>query len=152
MQKTAVRIVAGASYNSHTEPIFKSLEILPLPDLISFTKNQFMQRFTQKFLPSSFNDIWVRNSIRNIGKNEIQLRNANQLQNYPSRYVSLDKFPLFDLPKQWENFPDLQIKCLRNIPEFDNKLKNYFLNDLSATVYCNRPLCPRCIAARANPV
>ena len=63
MQKSAIRIISGASYNSHTEPLFKRLHILPLPDLISFSKLQFMQRFSQKFLSSSFNDVWIKNSV-----------------------------------------------------------------------------------------
>ena len=75
MQKSAIRIITGSSYNSHTEPLFKRLQILPLPDLISFSKLQFMHRFLQKFLPSSFNETWIKNSVRNIGENEIQLRN-----------------------------------------------------------------------------
>ena len=36
--------------------------------------------FLQQFLPESFNDVLIRNAIRNIGENEIQLRHANQLQ------------------------------------------------------------------------
>ena len=113
MQKSAIRIVAGAKYNSHTEPLFKKLQILPLPDLISFNKIQFMQRFTQQYLPELFNDVWVKNSIRNIGENEIQLRNVNQLQIAASTMTSLDILPLFDFPKIWERFPDEQIKILR---------------------------------------
>ena len=69
LQKAAIRILSGSSYNSHTEPLFKKLEILPLPDLISCAKIQFMQRFVQKNLPISFNDTWAYNSIRNIGEN-----------------------------------------------------------------------------------
>ena len=84
MQKSAIRIVSGASYNAHTEPLFKKLEILPLPDFNSYTKIQFMHRFTQKFLHTSFCDTWVCNSIRNIGENEIQLRNHDQLQHFHS--------------------------------------------------------------------
>ena len=99
MQKAAIRIVSGASYNSHTEPLFKRLQILPLPDLITFTKLQFMHRFSQKFLPESFNDTWVRNNIRNIGENEIQLRNSDQLQIPHFNMVGLDVFPLFNFPK-----------------------------------------------------
>ena len=38
LQKSAVRIISGSSYNSHTEPLFKKLKILPLPDLITFSK------------------------------------------------------------------------------------------------------------------
>ena len=45
-----------------------------------FSKLQFMQRFSQIFLPTSFYDNWVLNAIGNIGDNDIQLRNADQLQ------------------------------------------------------------------------
>ena len=113
MQKSAIRIVSGASYNAHTEPLFKKLEILPLPDLISYTKIQFMHRFTQKFLPSSFCDTWVLNSIRNIGENEIQLRNHDQIQHFHSNMAKLDIFPLFHFPKIWQDFGDEQIKIIR---------------------------------------
>ena len=142
------QIVAGSSYNSHTEPLFKKLQVLPLPDLIIFTKIQFMQRFKQGFLPPSFNDTWVLNAIRNIGDNDIQLRNFNQLQPIHSNLNNLDLFPLFNFPKIWQEFPDEQIKILRKISDFDLKLKNYFLNDLSENINCNRLLCPACIAGR----
>ena len=42
LQKSAIRIISGAKYNAHTEPLFKKLEILPLPDLITFSKIQFI--------------------------------------------------------------------------------------------------------------
>ena len=142
MQKKAIRIVAGMSYNSHTEPLFKKLQVLSLPDLIKYTKIQFMHRFKQGFLPSSFNDTWTTNAIRNIGENDIKQRNHDQLQPIHSNLSKLDLFPLFNFPKIWQDFPDEQIKILRKISEFDSKLKMYFLNDLSDTVNCNRLLCP----------
>ena len=113
MQKAAIRIIAGKSYNAHTEPLFKELQILPLPDLISFSKIQFMQRFVQNFLPTSFNDTWIRKAIRNIGENEIQLRNWDELQHVHSNLVSLDLFPLFSYPKIWQDFQDENIKIIR---------------------------------------
>ena len=151
LQKAAVRIISGSKYNAHTEPLFKNLQILPLPDLISFSKLQFMQRFSQKMLPISFNDIWVKNNVRNIGENEIQLRNYNQLQPVHSTLAKLDIFPLYNYPKIWQDFPNEQIKIIRKTAEFDQKLKNYFLNDLSAVASCNRLLCPACIAGRLGP-
>ena len=150
MQKSAIRIVSGASYNAHTEPLFKKLEILPLPDLISYTKIQFMHRFTQKFLPSSFCDTWVLNSIRNIGENEIQLRNHDQIQHFHSNMAKLDIFPLFHFPKIWQDFGDEQIKIIRKPTVFDSKLKKYFLDDLSTIIICDRLLCPACLAGRLN--
>ena len=107
-----------------------------------------MQRFSQQFLPSSFNDVWIRNSIGKISDNEIQLRNFAQLQNYHSNLVKLDVFPLYSFPKIWEEFVDENIKIVRKKADFDNKLKDYFLNDLAAVASCNRLLCPACKAGR----
>ena len=103
MQKSAIRIITGSPYNLHTEPLFKRLQILPLPDLISFSKLQFMHRFSQKFLPSLFNETWIKNSVRNIGENEIQLHNFDQLQHAHSNLTSLDIFPLYNFPKLWQD-------------------------------------------------
>ena len=148
LQKTAVRLISGSAYNAHTEPLFKKLNILPLPDLISFSKLQFMQRFSQNFLPESFRETWVRNNIRNIGENEIQLRNFNQLQPIHSNLVKLDIFPLYNFPKLWQDFPNEQLKITRKPTEFGSKLKEFFLNDLSAVIACNRLLYLACIADR----
>ena len=127
MQKAAIRIIARSSYNSHTEPLYKKLQVLPLPDLISFSKLHFMQRFWQDYLPTSFNDTWARNAIRNIGDNDIQLQNFNQLQPIHSNLVSLDVFPLFNFPKLWQEFPNEQIKIIRKTAVFDTKLKKISL-------------------------
>ena len=54
--------------------------------------------------------IWVYNSIRNIGENEIQLRNHLQLENHHSTLAKLDIFPLYNFPKLWQLFPYEQIK------------------------------------------
>ena len=78
LQKTALRIICNTPYNSHTEPLFKREEILPLPDLITFFKIQFIQRFSQQFLPVSFENVWSLNRMRNIGDNDLQLRNNEQ--------------------------------------------------------------------------
>ena len=106
-----------------------------------------MHRFSQKFLPSSFNDTWIKNSIRNIGENEIQLRNFNQLQHAHSSLSSLDVFPLYNFPKLWQEFPDMQIKIVRKPIEFDIKLKKYFINDLATNIICNRLFCLACLQA-----
>ena len=103
-----------------------------------------MQRFTQNFLPISFGDTWVRNNIRNEGENEIILRNHNAFQIPFSRLVSIDRHPIIAFPKFWEQFPDNQIKFIRNKTEFDEKLKKFFLDELSATSNCNRLFCYSC--------
>jgi hypothetical protein len=144
IQKKAIRIVKQAKYNAHTEPLFKKLNILPFKDLVTFFKLQFMQRFIQGFLPPSFNLVWTRNNIRNIGENEILLRNHNDINIPFARLHSADRQPLFAFPKIWEDFPVLQIKFTRRKLEFDNILKKHFLSELSSSINCTRLFCPSC--------
>ena len=122
----------------------KKEEILPLPDLINFFKIQFMHRFTQDFLPASFNQVWVRNNIRNIGEIEIQLRNSNRIQAPPSRLAITDRLPTANFARIWEQFPDEHIKIIRKKTEFDEKLNNFYLKDLAENILCNRLFCPSC--------
>lgn len=146
-QKNAIRILSGAAYNAHTEPLFKAHEILPLPDLISFFKLQFMHRYVNSLLPISFNDTWKKNTDRNIGENRLQLRNEFNFQHLVSKTVSLDKLPLFQYPRLWDQFPDLRIKCLERPNLFDRTLKKFFIDDLSDTPNCERLFCPACSKA-----
>jgi hypothetical protein len=73
-QKAAVRIISYSGYRAHTEPIFKRLNILPLPSLIEFFKLQFMQRFIQGHLPPSFNNVWITNEARRSETVSMSLR------------------------------------------------------------------------------
>ena len=143
-QKAAVRIIGKASYNSHTEPIFKNLKILPFFNLIDFFKIQFMQRFVQNFLPISFNEVWITNRIRRQDQDHVELRDDDRLHIPFMRTRNLDLHPLVSFPKIWEDFPDENIKFVRNIPEFNFKLKSYFLSNLQSAVTCTRLFCPSC--------
>jgi len=144
-QKMAIRTVAGLKYNDHTEPTFKKLEILPLPNLIEFFNLQFMQRFVQKFLPEAFNSTWITNSIRREGQSQISLRNDNDLYAPPANLSLTSNHPLTTLPNIWDSFADENIKFTRNKPEFDKALKTHFLKKLAISVKCNNPFCPSCV-------
>jgi hypothetical protein len=144
-QKMAIRAVAGLKYNDHTEPTFKKLEILPLPNLIEFFNLQFMQRFTQKFLPEAFNATWITNIIRREGQSQISLRNDDDLYAPPATLSLTSNHPLSTLPKIWDSFVDENIKFIRDKQEFDKALKTHFLKKLPKDVKCNNPFCPSCV-------
>ena len=48
LQKKAVRIITNSRYNSHTDPIFKKLEILKLEDMFKINMLKWYYRFNQK--------------------------------------------------------------------------------------------------------
>jgi hypothetical protein len=141
----AIRAVAGLKYNDHTEPTFKKLEILPLPNLIELFNLQFMQRFTQKFLPEAFNATWITNIIRREGQSQISLRNDDDLYAPPATLSLTSNHPLSTLPKIWDSFVDENIKFIRDKQEFDKALKTHFLKKLPKDVKCNNPFCPSCV-------
>jgi hypothetical protein len=140
----AIRLVFNAKYNAHTEPLFKKADILPFNYLCDYFKIQFMQQFSQGFLPSSFSNTWITNAIRRADQPQIELRNRDNYNIPYTRTSTLDKHPLFSFPRMWEEFPDDRIKFIRNKHEFNLDLKNFFLNKLSENFVCNRLLCPVC--------
>jgi len=144
MQKKAIRIIHDLPYNGHTESFFKKSKILPLPDLVTFFSLQFMQQFTQSLLPSSFDNVWTNNAMRDPSGRRYQLRNDDDLYIPPARLVSTEKHPFHLFPKIWHNFNEHDIKIERAKPIFNFKLKKYFLQDLRDHVVCTRLLCPVC--------
>ena len=60
-QKTDIRHINCAKYNSHSEPLFKISCVLPLPKLVEFFKLQFFHNFViksyQRPLPTSGQEI-----------------------------------------------------------------------------------------------
>ena len=145
LQKKAVRIVAAENFNAHTEPIFKKLKILPLQKLTLYFNLQIMQKFKQGFLPTSFNQTWSDNRVRRGDQFKISLRNEN-LFNIPfARLTSSLKLPLVNLPRTWEDFKNENVKIIRNKIEFNHKLKEHLLDELSEVISCNRLFCPACL-------
>jgi len=145
-QKAAIRIIANSSYNAHTEPLFKQLNVLPFPQLCEFFKLQFMHHFTQGFLPEIFNETWITNRIVHDGQSEIELRNEDDFHIPFARTNLISIQPLIAFPKMWDSFPEGRIKFIRNKLEFNKELKEHFLNNLNSIIVCNRLFCPSCIS------
>jgi hypothetical protein len=117
-QKEAIRTVSAAGYRDHTKPLFKSLNILPLDELIKFSALKFMHKFSTGKLPLIFSDLWVKNVIANPDR---ALRNANDLK-IPSHHLSIVKrFPLFTYPRLWND--ELERKNNPNLTAYLRALK-----------------------------
>jgi hypothetical protein len=103
-----------------------------------------MQKFTQGFLPSSFDDVWISNKIRRAGQDQVELRNNDDINIPFARLCSTQRQPLSGFPKISASFPDERIKFIRNVVEFNFELKMYYLNLLFTKPNCTRLLCPHC--------
>ena len=63
LQKKAVRIIYGASYNANTAPIFKKLDILRIDDMIDLEVAKLSFRFINKELPCPISTLFTPNSF-----------------------------------------------------------------------------------------
>lgn len=57
-QKKSIRIVNSSDKNSHTEPIFKSLDVLPLKSLYIYITSVFMLKFHCNLLRPVINELF----------------------------------------------------------------------------------------------
>jgi hypothetical protein len=101
-QKESLRIIFNVGYREHTRPLFKSLKILPLDEMITYANLKFMHiySFVHKTLPLSFHDMWIFNRDRNMNR---VLRNANNLFVPAHNFATLTRFPLFSFPRLWND-------------------------------------------------
>ncbi len=51
LQKKIVRITSLSKYNAHTEPIFKSLKLLKLTDILKLQELKFYYKYKNNKLP-----------------------------------------------------------------------------------------------------
>jgi len=143
-QKMAVRIMHGARYNDHTEPLFKNAKILPFAKLSTFFDLQFMHHYVQQFLPVSFINTWTLTNQRRDDEFHMNLRNNANYDVPFARLVSLERHPLTRLPKTWLEFENENVKIIRNKLLFNKELKLFLLNQLNDNFTCDRLFCPQC--------
>ena len=62
LQKKAVRLIILAKFNAHSEPIFKSLNLLKVQDIFEICQMKFYHNYLDKKLPHFFNQISFKNN------------------------------------------------------------------------------------------
>ncbi len=100
IQKKAIRIITGSTYNPHTAPLFIQHNVLPYEQLISYSQLMFMHSIEYKYAPSSFENAWPKNNERNVDR---ELRNANDFLLSQPRTETFKKSTLYALPFIWNN-------------------------------------------------
>jgi hypothetical protein len=147
-QKMAIRAISGAKFNAHTEPLFKSLNILPLTKLLTLHQAEFMYSYVSNSMPVALAGSWPtvqeRRQQEDREENHMRtLRNDNDLY-IPLCSSSLaEKLPLITLPKVWNDLCISLKQCESKII-FKTKTKFFLLDQLTAIASCNRLFCPSC--------
>lgn len=149
LQKAAIRVITNSKFNAHTEPLFKKLNILPLPLLHDYFCLDFMQQKHQNFLPTVFKSLFLTNREQRNNPDR-ELRNDFEYAIPPLRVNALSRFPAYTLPTKWNIFyqdPEaVEINILRDRIAFKKALKKFLLSKLKSQITCDRLFCPSCLA------
>ena len=121
LQKRAIRIITHSNFLSHSKPLFRQLEILPIHDMLSLNMAAFMfSLYNNAPLPMSFKEHFILNC-------NIHLYNTRCAQNFhlPLHRTSLSKNTLFfNGPMLWNKIPQI-IKESKSLQQFKRLYKSY---------------------------
>ena len=129
MQKKAIRLITFSNYNAHTEPLFKHLKILPFEKILYESKMKFMHSIYNNTAPPSFNNIWLKNTIR---EQQYDLRNQDNFIIPKPRFEGFKKYPLYSFEKTWNESGDLRL--YNNFTTFKISLRNQLLDQLDSSL------------------
>ena len=127
LQKKAIRIISNSKYNAHTDPLFKTLQILKVTDLCELQELKFAFKLENRVLPSYFlNAMYYRHSEIHT----YYTRHANNLVVPPSKHYFTNKSIRFRLPGIFNNCPkEIKDKIYTHSYEsFVNYIKRYFID------------------------
>ena len=141
-QKRCIRFIGNAKYNAHTEPLFLSLKILPLPELIAQQCLYFMHSIEYNYAPFSFFNPETFPRNLNLENHSYPLRNLQQFNVSRLNSSWLKRFPLYTFTTAWNEL-DISLKSISSKIEFKIKLKKYLLGKLEGFV-CTRLFCYSC--------
>ena len=139
-QKRALRLINKAPYNSHTDPLFRTSNILKIKDLYEQKSLLFMIQFEKKQLPISFNTIFQHNRERHP---ERPTRQSNQIYIKMPRNTFIASLPSFTIPQIWNKW----LKTI-DLTKSNRVLKYNIANTLREKyhkeVLCNNIRCRNC--------
>ena len=142
LQKKAIRLVTNSRYNSHTDPLFKTTNVMKFDDMVQFVKIDFMHSYCHKYLPASFDNVWTQNCEIDADFN-LNLRNYLHFRVPFTRLHFSDRLPLHSFPKLYNSLETEMLveNCKK---KFKSKLKALFMDKLPETVRCSNPFCNDC--------
>ena len=124
LQKRTVRIITFSFYTEHTNPLFKSLNLVKLYDLVKISTAIFMFKFHNHILPTNFNSFFTP-------VNQVHYYNTRLSSNYS---YSLSKprtnYGLFNIryqgPVIWNSL-DISLKS-SSLSTFKSKIKELYVD------------------------
>jgi len=141
LQKSAIRTINNAKLKSHTDPLFKATNIMKITDQYIFQSTLFVFDFITKYLPCSFEKMFIFN--HDIPNSRVT-RQCDLLYEARCKTNFANKLPLYAIPKIWN-------KWFRTSPQnmsrskFKYVMKANIVSAYQAHVTCTNSVCPDCV-------
>ena len=125
IRKKCVRIISGAKYNAHTDPIFRKLEILKLKNIIKLEQCKMMCRISSHLIPPSIEKLF-QSTNRTESRPVTGQRNIPSINRHTSKKYN-DSF-LCKCIMYWQSLPPT-MKVYSSFNSFKSQLKQNLLNN-----------------------
>ena len=89
LQKKAVRIMTFSNFREHSSPLFKMLNILKFPDLISYRIALFMYNYYTDRYPRAFSNFFEKVKNRHNCNTRLAIRESHSLPSVRTKYGQL---------------------------------------------------------------
>ena len=125
-----MRIITCSKYNSHTSPIFKSLNILKIEDIFKINLLKFLYKFQNNLLPKYFDEIFTTV----VPSHEYDTRTRDNERLLIPRTSSALKTVRHHLPRFIQDVPDIVKEKIytHSFKGFTHYAKMFFVNSYSA--------------------
>ena len=114
-QKKAVRLISGADFYHHSNPLFIANEILKIQELYKYCCSIFVHKYRNRYM---------------VEGRRYTTRNSNALTVQYQRLCVTQRSIFFILPKIYNELP-LEITSESSLHGFKNKTKKFFMNSYS---------------------
>ena len=140
LQKRAVRIIVNAKYNSHTEPIFKSLGILKIKHIFERNCLKFYYKVVNGTTPSFFLNMFVPNAATH----NYNTRQRSSIRQSTTRIALTENCMRHFIPKLVKETPTCITDKVytHSLEGFSNYIKAFNINRYIST--CNIQHCYIC--------
>lgn len=140
LQKKAIRTINSKAYNSHTEPLFKNMNILKLVDQFKYDVLLFMFDCNANKLPRSFDNTFAHNCDN---QTHYLTRQSNLFHIVRCHTNFARKLPLVTFPQLWNQYNQANDKY-NSRSSFKRAVKSNMLSKYATIIKCQVPACPEC--------
>ena len=141
VQKRAIRIINNkAYYRYHTDPLFKSNQILKISNLYNLRVSLFMHDLTRHKLPGSFDDYIKMGNETNY---TITTRQHQLIYKSRPRTKFSSRLPIHQFTNIWNQLDDYLQRCNSKI-KLKHELRKCYLDSYQMSVRCHNIRCEQC--------